>query len=513
MNVHVSSPEPYSIAIEPLDHVVQVWRGTVLLAETRRAKVMYETRLEPTIYVPVEDMRVPLSAPTELQTFCPFKGTATYRTLHLDDVTVENAIWSYDEPLPESAVLKGYIGFMPMVEARFELGENTLRPVQDGNISGPLVDWLLRGANTCKTPKAFTAALSEKLNEHGVAVSRTSVMIWSLHPMIAAKHYVWDRSTDEVSTFAPEWENRDNEKYEASPLHFVAQGLGGVRQKLDDEYYRETFPIMKDLKEAGATDYVAMPMTFADGRTHVITLTCDGADGFSTAQLGLLFECLAVIGRFYEVFMQRENAQTLLETYVGKRSGARVLGGEIRRGDGDVIDAAIMFCDLRGSTRLEEELGRDRYIKLLNGFFEIVTGYVQNHGGEVLKFIGDAVLAVFPADGDPAQAKLQAIAAAREVVAHLKVLQEQGDPCDAAIGVDYGCVTYGNVGSRDRLDFTVIGTAANRAARLGELGKSVGERIVISSDVLCDATHARNLGRVKLHNVAEPVECHAVLLQ
>lgn len=107
---------------------------------------------------------------------------------------------------------------------------------------------------------------------------------------------------------------------------------------------------------------------------------------------------MSVIGRFYEVFSQKENARTLLETYLGQRTGARVLGGEIRRGDGDDIDAAIMFCDLRGSTSLEEKLGRAAYIQLLNQFFETTSTIVQNHGGEVLKFIGDAILAVFPAD-------------------------------------------------------------------------------------------------------------------
>ena len=212
--------------------------------------------------------------------------------------------------------------------------------------------------------------------------------------------------------------------------------------------------------------------------------------------------------------MQRENAQSLLETYVGKRSAARVLGGEIHRGDGDDIDAAIMFCDLRGSTLLEEKLGRVAYIKLLNQFFETTSTIIHDHGGEVLKFIGDAVLAVFPADEDPAKARAQALNSARAIVARLEeiALEEDGHRCECAIGIAFGGVTYGNVGSRERLDFTVIGQAANIAARLGEYGKSRGHPIVVSNDILNASSQAIPLGAVTLHNVSQPVESSAVLL-
>jgi class 3 adenylate cyclase/uncharacterized protein (DUF427 family) len=510
MNIQTLPPTRYAIDIQPLEHKVQIWRGELLLSETTRAKVMYETRLDPVVYVPVDDLRMPLSAPNALQTFCPFKGTASYRDLQLDDQTIQNAVWSYDDPLPESAAIKGYVAFSDAVGARLELGENRLREQTDGNVTGPLVDWLLREAGYCTTPEAFTLALGAKLNEQGVTVSRIAVMIWSLHPLIAAKNYRWRRKDDVVDVFAPEWAVGEDEEFLSSPFYFVSEGLGGVRQKLDDTHFRETFPIMAELKDQGATDYVAFPMAFADGRRNVLTLTCDGPDGFTTEQLGLIFECLLVIGRFYEVFMQRENAQSLLETYVGKRTGARVLGGEIRRGDGDEIDAAIMFCDLRGSTRLEAELGRDAYIELLNGFFDSVDDHVRAHDGEVLKFIGDAVLAVFPADGDAQNAKRQALSAAQEIVAHLADSRANGLPLDCATGLSYGRVTYGNIGSQSRLDFTVIGAAANLAARLADHAKLVGEPIVASADVICGSQKSRHLGDIQLHNIPTPVTCHAI---
>ncbi len=513
MNVQTQDlKNSYGIDIQPLTGRVTARRNGVILASTTNAKVMYETRLGPTIYFPAEDILTELGPKTSLQTFCPFKGTASYRDLALDGQSIANAVWSYDDALPESAGILGHVGFMANAQTEIDLGENTLRATEDGNISGPVVDWLLRAASQIKTPEDFTAALAKKLMQHGVAVSRFSVLIWSLHPQIAGKNYIWEKAEDEVTTAAPSHEIFSNPAFSNSPLYHVSQGLGGVRQKLDDANFRASFPVMQEHKDKGATDYVAMPMPFSDGRTNVLTMTCDHVDGFTTANLGLVFECAAVISRFYEVFTQKENARTLLETYVGKRTGARVLGGEIRRGDGDDIDAAIMFCDLRGSTRLEETLGRAAYIKLLNQFFETASTIIQDHDGEVLKFIGDAVLAVFPAGSNAESACSQALLSAQEIVARLDAIgdEEGGHRCECSIGIAFGQVTYGNVGSKERLDFTVIGRAANVAARLGDYGKTVGHRIVVSSDVGDIGPGVVDLGPVSLHNVSHPVNCLAI---
>lgn len=502
----------YAIDIQPLEGRVTIYRGETVLASSTRARVMYETRLPPTIYFPRSDVQVELGGPTDLQTFCPFKGTATYHDARIGSERLANSVWAYAAPLPESQGIEGHVGFMPSAYTHLDLGRNTLRQADDGNISGPLIDWLLRGASALNSPEDFTRALAEKMNQSGIAVSRLGIMVWSLHPLIAGKHYIWENDKDDISTFAPTYEIHDHPAFTNSPLRHVSNGLGGVRQRLDDQHPDNSFPIIEDLRAKGATDYVAMPLPFSDGRINVLTLTCDHPDGFTTANLGLVFECAAVIGRYYEVFMQRENAQSLLETYVGKRTGARVLGGDIRRGDGDEIDAAIMFCDLRKSTLLEERLGRRAYIALLNQFFETVSGIIHDHGGEVLKFIGDAVLAVFPAGSDAGAARAHALNSAIEIVERLDRLRQDdgGAECDCSIGLAYGQVTYGNVGSQERLDFTVIGQAANIAARLGDFGKTAGHRIVFTSDIAPACQSCTPLGRVSLHNVSQPVECFAM---
>lgn len=505
----------YGLDIQPLTGRITAYRDGVPIASSTDAKVMYETRLNPTIYFPAEAVQATITGKSDLQTFCPFKGTASYLNLSIDGTDIKNAAWVYENALPESIGIRGYVGFTPNTATGFDLGDNVLQGIDAGNVSGPLVDWLLLEAASLKTPEDFTTALAAKMLQSGIAISRLGLMIWSLHPLIAGKNYLWTKTEKEIRTLAPPYELYNDPRFINSPVRHVSDGLGGIRQKISIETPESSFPIIEDLRAQGATDYVAMPMQFSDGRTNVLTLTCDHPDGFTTANLGLIFECSSVISRYYEVFMQRENAQSLLETYVGKRSGSRVLGGEIRRGDGDEIDAAIMFCDLRDSTKLEETLGRSDYIDLLNEFFETTSTIVDAHGGEVLKFIGDAVLAVFPAESDAANARAQALASAQDIVARLKQLRDEDGThnCDCSIGIAYGNVTYGNVGSQERLDFTVIGRAANIAARLGDYGKNLGHRIVVTDEFMTPETPATDLGPVELRNVSKPVHSFAILTE
>lgn len=513
MNIqHQQTANDYRIDVTPVKGRVTAWRGDILVAESDNARVMYETRLKPVIYFPTGDVKVPMKQETDLRTFCPFKGTATYFNAEIGGETIENAAWHYANALVEGKPVDGMVAFMPKSGLRYEIEDHDLAPQVDGNISGPMVDWLMREASWCKTPEELTKKIAEKLLEDGVAVSRMSVMIWSLHPMIAGRNFVWSKEDGDVKSYAPSYDIFTAPGFVNSPLRHVASGLGGVRQRLDIDEREFEFPILDDLKAEGATDYVAMPMPFSGGQINVLTLTCDHPAGFTTANLGLVFECASVIGRFYEVFALRENSQALLETYLGKGTGARVLGGEIRRGDGDDIDAAILMCDLRNSSTLEEKLGRSKYLEYLNWFFEETTNVVNAHGGEVLKFIGDAVLAIFPAEDGQAAACHNAREASLKIVEYIQQRSQLdcGDVLDCAIGVAYGRVTYGNVGSQERLDFTVIGRATNIAARLSDYGKTQGQRIVVTSEVAEGCDDCLPLGPVTLRNVIDPVETFAI---
>jgi adenylate cyclase len=278
------------------------------------------------------------------------------------------------------------------------------------------------------------------------------------------------------------------------------------------------------LHALGATDYVAMPMTFSGGQINIITLVSREPGGFSTAQLGVLYDILPVLSRLFEVFALQDTAATLLGTYLGRRTGGEVLNGLIKRGDGRDIDAAIWLCDLRDSTALSEAMSREAYLETLNQFFDSMVEPIVAHGGEVLKYVGDAVLAIFPIEPlDPAErdaaareACAQALAAAADAKVRVEALnQERAERGEQAlrygIGLHRGRLSYGNIGSSERLDFTVIGRAVNEAARLEEMTKTLQRPVLTSSAfALSLGPGLTSLGQHRLRGVAAQQEIFSV---
>jgi len=217
----------------------------------------------------------------------------------------------------------------------------------------------------------------------------------------------------------------------------------------------------------------------------------------------------------------RRKAASLLDTYLGPHAGERVLNGLIRRGDRADIRAVIWFCDLRDSTPLAQAMSRDNFLACLNEFFDCVAGAVLDQGGQILRFIGDAALAIFPIEDGPKDASLEAacesaIAAAREASTRMKTYnaqraQESQPALDYGIGLHVGEVSYGNIGTGNRLEFTVIGEAANLAARIESLCKLLDKPVLLSADFAnCQPDHAVSLGEHALKGIDTPVEIFAL---
>ncbi|MEE9588374.1 MAG: adenylate/guanylate cyclase domain-containing protein, partial [Hyphomicrobiaceae bacterium] len=256
--------------------------------------------------------------------------------------------------------------------------------------------------------------------------------------------------------------------------------------------------------------YVAMPLRFSDGQLNILTLVSDRPGGFSTEELGQIYEILPTLSRLFESHAVRLSSSTLLRTYLGSDAGQRVMDGLVKRGDGENIHAAIWITDLRDSTSLAASLSREDYLSLLNGYFDSVAGAVLDHGGEVLKFIGDSVLAIFAID-DPNEKKPEACAhalaaayeASRQFEAVNKERAANGAPLlGFGIGLHRGDLTYGNVGTTKRLGFTVIGSAVNEAARIEGLSKTLNRQILISSAFGESVSHPMiSLGRHTLRGV------------
>jgi adenylate cyclase len=251
-----------------------------------------------------------------------------------------------------------------------------------------------------------------------------------------------------------------------------------------------------------------MPFRFADGQLNVMSMTSFAPGGFSTAHLGQIYEVLPTLGRLFEVFAQRRTAVVLLETYLGRRTGGRVLNGLVKHGDGEHIECVVWFSDLRESTALSISMGREAYLAYLNAYFNCVAGAILENGGEVLRFIGDAALAIFPIGREgPRAACRQALAAALEALARMdKANASRGRPLRFGIGLHLGDVLYGNIGTPSRIEFTVIGAAANEAARIEALCKELETPLIASEAVARHLSAAlRPLGRHRLRGVAEPM--------
>ena len=488
----------YRISIETAPQTVRALHDGQVLAESDRALLMHETGLPSYLYFPRAAVRGGLLRPSERRTFCPFKGTASYWHLALPGGLIENAAFSYEKPFREAAAIAGHIAFFDHA-----LDQPLCRAASDLGLSGPLIDWLLRDAWMCNSAAELTEQFGQRMVDVGIPLWRLSIGIRTLHPQLASRNYLWLRGEGGAKEFGMPQDMLSQPAYLNSPVRHVSEGLGGVRQRLDVEGETEfRFPVMDDLRAQGGTDYVAMPLPFSDGGINTMTLTSDHPEGFSTADLGAVYQCVFGLSRFFETLTLRQNTRTLLTTYLGQRSGTRVLNGETQRGTGEEIRAAILYCDLRDSTQLAAAMPRDAYLDLLNNYFEMAAEPVLSRWGEVLKFIGDAVLAIFPVESDPAAACGLARDAALEIVARLA--ETKDPPLRCAIGVHVGEVTFGNVGAPERLDFTVIGSAANLAARLSEQCKVLDQPVLFSSDVRKYLPEGMtSLGQHELRNVPD----------
>ena len=436
--------------------------------------------------------------------------------------SVENAAWSYEEPFDEAWAVKEYIAFdWEAIDTWLEDEQEILDQPRDDSPTklNPFVDWLVQKAWRAASLRDAVQQLADALIENGFPLWRLRLLIRTLNPQLFGMGYTWQAGVDEIEEHKISHEVLQSPKYLDSPFAMIIDGQGGVRRRLDGPNPLLDFPILEDLLAEGATDYVAMPLQFSDGLINIITLVSDAPGGFSTDDLGRLYEVLPSLGRQLEAHAQRVSSLTLLRTYLGKNAGERVMGGLVRRGDGEDLSAVIWFSDLRNSTALADSLSREAYLSTLNQYFDSVAGAVIEHGGEVLKFIGDAVLAIFPIDepdNPAAEACARALSAVREAQERIRSVnherETQGKPPLAfGTGLHRGNITYGNIGTMKRLDFTVIGPAVNEAARIEGLCKSLEEPVLISS-VFAQSVpgELRSLGRHSLRGVRGEEEIFAL---
>jgi adenylate cyclase len=358
-------------------------------------------------------------------------------------------------------------------------------------------------------PGGLLEGLAARLAGAGVPVSRASCALMTMHPELVWRTVQW--SWGEGVTLRDQPRSRlEDAFYTASPVAVVRRTQQTVRVPLVDD--AAPFSICRDLRARGATDYVAMPLPFTNGEIAYASFATSAPGGFTDAQVALLLAIAGSLARRLELESAYFATRALLDVYLGKNAARRVLAGEVQRGRGEQIDAAIWFCDMRGFTALGARRTSGELVAILDAYFDVVGSAIADLGGEVLKFIGDAVLAIFPVGDDPRDACGRAIAAAERAFASLARLNDERaaraeEPIAIGVALHRGPVLYGNIGARDRLDFTVISSAVNTASRLESLCKELAVPLVLSADLVDAAKieHAVDCGEHVVKGLAAPI--------
>lgn len=377
----------------------------------------------------------------------------------------------------------------------------------------PVADWLVRAGRLISSPATFIEKLMEKVVQAGLPVWRFYTGLQLIHPQLQAMGYAWRRG-QHVEAIARAYGIQLTSAYIGSPIQEVREQGHAVRYRLD-KITDKNHLLLKELKADGGTDYFAAPMSIArNGPPPVVSFATDRQGGFSDADIEDLTRLVDMIGAIMEMHIEHGVADTVANTYLGRQISERVLNGAIRRGEGEEIRAVLWFSDMRDFTGLNERLPPDQVLELLNNYFQLVGDALSSHGGEILKFIGDGVMGYFPAEDALflPMVTAAALGAARQLITDVEAANEAratggAEPLRFGIGLHVGDVTFGNIGTEDRLDFTVIGSAVNRASRLEGLTKALGVKVCASAEFNENCPQPmKSLGVHRLRGVPKPVE-------
>ncbi len=390
------------------------------------------------------------------------------------------------------------------------------------DVERDIADWLIDAGLNGTDEQALFSGLCDRLSLAGVSITRAYLASEVLHPLVGARGYVWEGEATEREDYGHNGLAVVDPNWRRSPFFYMLdQSLDRLHVRLDASLEPRRFPLLDRLRMQGCTDYLAL------GRRMDSTAAIGGQDGILTSwttmrpggflgeEITLIERCMAPLALAFKGFRAVDTARTLACTYLGKDAGSRVLAGEIRRGEPVTIEAALWFSDLEGFTRIADTMPPGRLMSLLNAYAEVLVGVVEAHGGDVLKFMGDGILALFR-DTDAAARALDAAIAAQRAIGELNAAREAaGEPVtEFYLGLHRGDVLYGNIGSPERLDFTVIGPAVNEVARIESMCRSLDRRVVVSRAFAETAGAARerlvSLGRYALRGVGRAQELYTI---
>ncbi len=387
-----------------------------------------------------------------------------------------------------------------------------------------LENWLLGDAINEQSMLSLFESLAWRMVGAGLPLSRATIHAGTLHPQLAGFAWVWQKSDGICDEIVVKAMIEQDEAFLRSPLRPAIEHGEIVILDTRNEEHQHKYPLVKELAEQGIIHYAVLPMPkrVRANRHDVVSLATNAEEGFSSAQrmqLSRILKCLSLHVHRHIAYRIAEN---LLNVYLGPSAGKQVLEGSIARGSGSSVEAVVWFADMRNYTRTSEDFAAADVSVLLNGFLEVLVTAVTSNGGDVLKFMGDGILAVFPftdeaSAGRAARAAMQAADDALGALDSFNVNPPPGvasidrrEHIRCGIAMHQGEVFFGNVGGRERLDFTVIGRTVNEAARLEQLTKKLMRPVLMSQEVARHLTvDLDDCGNQDLPGVAHPVRVFA----
>ncbi len=385
--------------------------------------------------------------------------------------------------------------------------------------------WISHAGLAGQDEAATVTEFCERLVALGLPLARGRIFINTLHPVYAGRAYFWQAAEGEtVVEYGPAIEGEALERWQRSPFyHMLETGAATLRRRVSKESGAE-FPFLGDLYAAGMIDYFAVIDRFgADAimgeRDGVYSSwVSDTPQGFAENDIAALRRLTPGLALAVKSAARGRIAKTLVETYLGRDPGKRVLEGSIMRGKSTFIEAVLWFSDLRGYTGICDRVQADEIIPFLNDYAETVISAISDQGGDVLKLIGDGTLAMFAGE-DRSAACRAALAAAETTLAQIAELKARraaaGLPAtDLYLGLHLGEVVYGNFGSRERLDFTVVGPAVNEVSRIAGMCSMIDQPMLVSpafyAALGAEKDRLVSVGRYALRGVGQPQDLYTL---
>lgn len=369
-----------------------------------------------------------------------------------------------------------------------DLTRRALLGPEDGWSLAPVGAWMMLEGRHIMDPVALPDALVARLDAAGARIDRLGFTTVTIHPQVLAWGCYWTRG-EGTTQFTGRHGAQQSDAYIGSPSQFVHEQNRVFRRRLHDLDEERDHRVLHERRAEGLTDYVALPVAFSTGAVNFMTAATAAAEGFSDSDVARLQALSNLLAPLLELINGRRTALGLLNAFVGPRISERILNGQVKRGDGDRIEAAFWYSDLRHFTDLSEALPAAQLLEMLNGYFEHCAAAAAARGGEILQFIGDAILIVFeiwrPEDEQAVCAA--ALDAAIDAFDSIAVVNHRrrraGQPLiEFGLGLHLGTVTHANVGAPDRLAFNVVGPAVNKTARIQSLAKETGVPLLLSAE-------------------------------